>query len=235
MSYEPMRKLQDALRRHGIDPGPVDGVYGPKTRRGIENYQERHEHPLGTGVPTANTIRALLGAHAPRQYPELMAPWLCILLAYKNLHEVNDNRRLSRWLRSDGKTLGDPARSPWCGDAVQTAIALALPDAPIPSNPYLAKNWGKFGQGLTAEPPVGAILDFWRGSPSSLFGHVGFCMGHTPTHYIVAGGNQRNRITDNARIEKRRLRAIRWPLGVPVNSMPREMSADGSILSWNEA
>jgi len=77
------------------------------------------------------------------------------------LNEVNDYTALSGWLRSYGPTLGDPSKLPWCGDFVQTAFKLTLPDEPIPTHPYLARNWLKLGDGTKAR--LGAVMVFWRG------------------------------------------------------------------------
>lgn len=35
-----MRQIQDALLKRGYDPGPVDGIYGAKTRKAIEAFQK---------------------------------------------------------------------------------------------------------------------------------------------------------------------------------------------------
>ncbi len=44
--------IQDSLLTLGYDPGPVDGVLGPKTVAAIEEYQNNYGLPL-TGEPTA--------------------------------------------------------------------------------------------------------------------------------------------------------------------------------------
>jgi TPR repeat protein len=35
-----MRQIQEALLKRGYDPGPVDGIYGAKTRKAIEDFQK---------------------------------------------------------------------------------------------------------------------------------------------------------------------------------------------------
>jgi peptidoglycan hydrolase-like protein with peptidoglycan-binding domain len=37
---EDIKKLQEALKAKGQDPGPVDGILGPKTRGAIKAFQE---------------------------------------------------------------------------------------------------------------------------------------------------------------------------------------------------
>lgn len=57
------------------------------------------------------------------------------------LYGVRDRSKLSAGLPSDGKTLGDPSNMPLCGNAIQTALALMLPDEPQQVHPHLARNW----------------------------------------------------------------------------------------------
>lgn len=149
-------------------------------------------------------------------------------------HEVRDREKLSRWLRSDGKTLGDPSKLPWCGDAVDTAIALALPNEPRPGdlgkNPYWALNWQFLG--VKTRPVFGAIGVFKR--PSG--GHVGFLIGEDAGAYLVLGGNQSNEINDKAWIDKKRMVDCRWPSTFknPNTPLPKR-SRGGAGLSTNEA
>lgn len=35
-----MRQIQEALLKRGYDPGPIDGIYGAKTRKAIEEFQK---------------------------------------------------------------------------------------------------------------------------------------------------------------------------------------------------
>ena len=147
-------------------------------------------------------------------------------------HERTDNAELRAWLRSDGATLGDPAKLPWCGDAVETAIKRALPNEPIPQNPYLARNWLDFG----VEVPLTkwAVCVFWRGRRSGISGHVGFVAGEDATTVHVLGGNQSNAVTIT-RISKKRLLGCRWPkTGAPPSGAELANVAKGAV-STNEA
>ncbi len=142
---------------------------------------------------------------------------------------------LLAWLRSAGSAV-DPARTPWCGDAVETALLRALPDAAVPAEPMASINWLKFGLELTT-PAYGAILVFWREKPSSYKGHVGFYVGEDSTYFHVLCGNQSNAITIT-RIAKSRLRkqGIRWPMEYPRPTGGRVVANDGTFeISNNEA
>jgi peptidoglycan hydrolase-like protein with peptidoglycan-binding domain len=40
-SSDSVRAAQEALKAKGLDPGPADGVYGPKTREAVKAYQKQ--------------------------------------------------------------------------------------------------------------------------------------------------------------------------------------------------
>jgi uncharacterized protein (TIGR02594 family) len=139
---------------------------------------------------------------------------------------------LAKWLKSDGKTLGDPSKLPWCGDFVDTAIELALPDEPRPGklgeNPYWALNWLLFGK--ACNPAYGAVVAFER--PGG--GHVGFLVGQDEKRFYVLGGNQGDTVSVTP-IDRGRARGYRWPTtykGRP-GDLPQMKSATAS--SKNEA
>lgn len=212
--------IQRGLASLGYAPGVVDGIFGPKTKAAAEAWL------------------AARGAPAPRGRPVLVdavtdAPWMAEAKRVLGRHEVRDNGWLRGWLRSDGKTLGDPAKLPWCGDFVETCIRLALPVEPFPGalgqNPYWARNWLRLGEAIT--PCTGAVLVFARGSG----GHVGFAVGQDADAFHVLGGNQSNAATV-ARIAKSRLLGARWPVSFPRPANPTlpRMTRDGK-LSTNEA
>ncbi|WP_031292577.1 peptidoglycan-binding domain-containing protein [Leptolyngbya sp. Heron Island J] len=50
--------LQRALDRNGIDPGPIDGAYGPMTRSAVEQFQQIYDLPV-TGVAGPSTLDIL--------------------------------------------------------------------------------------------------------------------------------------------------------------------------------
>jgi uncharacterized protein (TIGR02594 family) len=155
-------------------------------------------------------VKALLAANgrAAAMAPPGPLPWITEAKSALGRHEARDRSWLMDWLKRDGRSLGDPAKTPWCGDFVETCLRVALPDEPLlgalGSNPYWARNWMLFGQMVA--PIVGAILVFERGSG----GHVGFAVGQDDTHFYVLGGNQSDAVTI-ARIAKSRLIGARWP------------------------
>jgi len=213
-----LKLVQRGLAGLGHDPGPIDGLWGARTDAALRALLNARGQPSRPTVTDAAT--------------EL--PWMHEARRTLGRHEVRDNGWLRAWLRSDGKTLGDPAKLPWCGDFVETCIRLALPAEPFPGplgeNPYWARNWLRMGAEIA--PCYGAVLVFERG-PSS--GHVGFAMGQDDTSFHVLGGNQSNAVTV-ARISKTRLLGARWPatFARPARPVLPRMTSTGT-LSTNEA
>ena len=54
---ELVRKIQKALLHAGFNPGPADGVIGPKTMAALESFQQQKS--LSTGQITEETLQAL--------------------------------------------------------------------------------------------------------------------------------------------------------------------------------
>lgn len=199
--------IQKGLEKLGYDIGRwgADGIYGPSTENALRSYMARG------GNPVPKTV----------DLPDY--PWLIEAKKMFGKHETRDNAELKEYLRSDGKTLGDPDALPWCGDYVETVIKNSLPNerlvGPLGENPYWARNWAQFGRHV--EPCYGCVLVFERDKG----GHVGFAVGEDETDFYVLGGNQSDSV-NIVRISKRRMvqRGSRWPMtneeyGVPLPVM----------------
>lgn len=204
-------RIERALAQLGfLDDQEADGRWKRATARALGAFQSSRHLPV-TRAADRLTLQELFTGSAPPKpqgFARTAMPWMDEARRKMGLHERRDNSVLRRWLRSDGKTLGDPAKLPWCGDFVETCIALTLPDEDLPANPYGARNWMQFG--IPVRPQVGAILVFWRGRRDGWQGHVGFYVGEDDGHYHVLGGNQSNAVTVT-RIAKSRLLGARWP------------------------
>ncbi len=202
--------IQKKLKELGFDPGPLDGIYGRRTKQAVSAFQFTNQVEVKwPGTVGPKTLAVLFDEPEGKEpTPAVKIPWLHLAAKKRGLHETRNHSILAKFLRSDGKTLGDPRKLPWCGDFVETCIALALPSEPLPTNPYLARNWLKFGQDI--KPAVGSVLVFWRGKRSGISGHVGFAVGQSKSNFYVLGGNQSNAVTV-APISKHRLLGARWP------------------------
>lgn len=200
---------QWVLKKAGHDPGKIDGLEGPKTRAAEYAFLK----------------------------PELKAelPWMAEAEKVIGLHEKWDQDRLNTWLRSDGKTVGDAAQIPWCGDFVATAMSLALPKEALPENPYAARNWSEWGEDATGR--YGAVIVFWRGKRAGWQGHVGFVTAVDEARGLVQvlGGNQANEVS-RAWLGMDRILAWRAPKGW-ASKMPAlaKLSSKGAAISTNEA
>lgn len=216
--------LQSRLVAHGYAVD-VDGAIGAETRWAIIAFQKARKLKQSGQADTAtvNALRAnppkAVAAGAPKVGPkpvETMPPWMAEMYRRMGLHEKRNNAELAEWLKA-GKALGDPARLPWCGDAVETAIVKTLPDEVVPTNPFWAQAWKDFGSDVK-EPIVGAI-GVIRWNKSS--GHVGIVAGYDPKTKKVTllGGNQSDAIT-LATFPLSKFIAFRWPKTCARRSYP---------------
>jgi peptidoglycan hydrolase-like protein with peptidoglycan-binding domain len=66
LSEDKVRRVQQALQTKGFDPGPIDGVIGPKTEDALRNFQDRYG--IKTSAKVDNQTLYALGA------PDLAGP-----------------------------------------------------------------------------------------------------------------------------------------------------------------
>lgn len=229
-----------AARGYTLD---LDGVWGRQSIAVTKSFQAK-SGLKADGIVGPQTIAALnetpivgrSGSRVPILPLTTPPVWHLELGRRLGLNETKTKTTLINWLRSDGKTIGDPSVFPWCGDAIQTALALTLPDEVLPANPYLARNWLKVGNRLVT-PAEGAIGVFWRGSRTGIEGHVATYCGERRSDgaFRIRGGNQTNSLCETW-IGKDRLLGWQWPSTVPLPSGGRTfLAADGGALSLNEA
>ncbi len=66
---EAVEALQKKLLGQGINPGPVDGVFGPKTEDAVKRFQDR-EGLEADGIAGPNTLTALglVEVEAPEEH-----------------------------------------------------------------------------------------------------------------------------------------------------------------------
>jgi len=222
------RWVQTRLRTLGFNPGPLDGVRGPRTDAAVVEFKRSIGFRARPYIGPL-TLEALLREPHSQSKPRL--PWMQEAVKIRGLHERRDTSQLKRWFDQSVAWI-DPREIAWCGAFVATCHRLADPHIVLPENPLGARNWKNWGQ--AADPALGATLVFWRVSRSSWQGHVGFYHGEDPTHFHVLGGNQSNAVTVT-RISKDRLLASRWPIGVPVTGRRIHLTSRGVPISRNEA
>lgn len=224
--------LQRRLIAHGFNPGLVDGRIGPRTNAAVIAFKRSIGFVARPWVGQLTWERLM--QDPAQKVQEIMPPWVLEGLRIKGWHERADNADLRAWLKSDGKTLGDPAVLPWCGDFAETCIRLALPGEPFPGdlggNPYWALHWRQFG--IPCDPCLGATISISREGG----GHVGFAVGQDATRIFVLGGNQSNAVSV-APIEKSRFIAAswRWPstYAGARNPLPFMTSSEASAVNFS--
>lgn len=221
-----IRLVQERLSVLGFDPGPIDGVRGPRTDNAIRAFKR------SIGFKDRAYLGPLTLDALFKQTPQTAdLPWMAAASGILGLHEKRDLARLTKWFDKSVSWI-DPRDIAWCGAFVATAHRMADPSIKIPDNPLGARNWGKFG--VACQPVFGATLTFWRVSKASWQGHVGFYWGEDADAYHVLGGNQSNAVTVT-RIAKKRLLESRWPAGVGIVNRPVFLDRKGLPLSENEA
>jgi peptidoglycan hydrolase-like protein with peptidoglycan-binding domain len=58
VSTDQVRSAQQALQSNGVNPGPIDGVMGPRTQQAVRDYQRRQNLPE-TGQLDPTTLQKL--------------------------------------------------------------------------------------------------------------------------------------------------------------------------------
>lgn len=224
-----LREIQARLAELGFDPGPIDGVRGPKTDAAVVAFKKSvglRPRPYIGPI----TLEALFGDDLDH-VRDADIPWMAEASRMRGLHEARDTSRLRAWFDRSVSWI-DPREVPWCGAFCATVMRKWESDIALPENPLGARNWMKFG--AATQPVFGSIVVFWRGSKSGWQGHVGFYHAEDDAAFHVLGGNQSNAVTVT-RIGKERLLGARWPKGVAMDSRPVQVRSDGTPLSHNEA
>lgn len=205
-------RIQTRLMQLGHNPGPIDGIPGRLTRGAVRRFQAARGLVVD-GQVGPQTMGALFTADDP-QIGNVDLPWFEEARSQLGLREAPgraNNPEIMDWaeeLDLDSVYTGDHIA--WCGLFVAQAIASALPEEPLPVNPLGARNYLGFGRSIEG-PSIGAIVPFWRVSPSDWRGHVGFVAGWDDTHIACLGGNQGDAVNIR-RIPRSRVLDYRWPI-----------------------
>jgi uncharacterized protein (TIGR02594 family) len=231
------RAVQARLKARGLNPGPIDGAFGPRTRAAVIRFQTA-QRLMADGIVGPVTRSALFGAAAaaprPAETVPTEMPWLLEAARLRGLRETlgtASNPVITDWA-DDLKMpyAGDDV--PWCGLFVGHCLRSGLPEADLPANILGARQWLQFGTPVT--PQLGAVMVFWRGTPTGWQGHVGFCWAEDDACFHILGGNQADSVSIT-RIDRRRLLGARWPQGLVGPGIRRAASAEGKLISVNEA
>lgn len=236
MSSESIKRVQEALKAEGYDPGEADGIWGRRSIAALRKFQAATGLEVD-GIFGPESRAALLGKDAPEPTaddPEGLV-WLDQALSLVGTKQTPSPTTNNPVILGFAKGLNidyDDEDIPWCGLFVAHCIGATLPEEPLPRGPLWARGWLGFGK--KTDPRLGAVLVFWRGSREGDQGHVGFYHGEDDDAYHVLGGNQSNMV-NKTRIAKTRLLEARWPTtAASLHSKPVQTATGGVGLSHNE-
>lgn len=157
-------------------------------------------------------------AHPPQPAPTgpfAGAPtWFQWGLHEIGFHETGNNQGIERYIGlAHAGTPGDP----WCAIFMNAALeSCGVVGSRSPSSQSFRTN-PNFVQITT--PALGAIVVFWRGTPSSGLGHVGMYRGEDPNEVWVLGGNESDMVQIEALPKTSAsfgLIGYWWPKSVPL-------------------
>jgi uncharacterized protein (TIGR02594 family) len=142
--------------------------------------------------------------------PETVASpsWLEIAkkeMGQKEISGSKDNPKIIEYHSMTSLKASDD-ETPWCSSFVNWVMYKAGYNGTANA---MARSWLRWGQSLS-RPRLGCIVVFWRGSPTSSSGHVGFWLGENSGKVRVLGGNQSNMVCEST-YSLDQVLGYRWP------------------------
>lgn len=190
--------------------------------RAMAAHEAGQDYPLDT--------RGWVKAHGMVFAPVASATrgdWMTIAKSHMGVAEVagaRDNPTILQFYADVDHPEIDNDETSWCAAFVGSCLKRAgmryLPT-------LLARDYTKYGPDVK-KPEVGRIAVFWRGSPSSWKGHVGFITKFDDESLWILGGNQGNEVSVE-KFSRSKLLAIVEP--VPALKTVTETVADSRSLT----
>jgi uncharacterized protein (TIGR02594 family) len=190
-----LRTVGVHVTAHGktINCRPVD--WGPAESTGrIADLSPGAAAALGIHTDDTVTVTIPLpsGAARPTSAPSIAEPaWLTWARHEIGQHEDADNTGPVVQKYIDLAHCG-AQHDPWC--AIFANAALEANGIPGTRSAAAQSFCSHPGFTKLAEPKLGALVVFWRGSPSSGQGHVGFYVGEDAAHVQTLGGNENDQV-----------------------------------------
>jgi uncharacterized protein (TIGR02594 family) len=234
MASPAVKRIQEALKAKGFNPGPIDGVWGRNTISAVKAFQQKEGLKVDGVIGPKTTAALFAGAPPAAQPAGALLPWFeeaRHLMGTKEILGPRSNAAIMDWATNlDIHYAGDDV--PWCGLFVAHCVGSTLQDEVLPGNPLGARQWECFG--TSTAPRLGSVMVFWRESLASGKGHVGFYAGEDDSAFQILGGNQSDKVCLTW-LAKDRLRGARWPTSGAslVTAAVRKSRNEG--LSVNEA
>lgn len=166
------KRLQTDLRDGGFDPGPIDGIVGPRTLSATRNWAYSLPRELVDSVD------------APLHYQ--------IALKEIGVSEWSpgENPRIIEYHSATTLKATEDEVS-WCSSFVCWCMEQSF----VPSTrSAAARSW--LGWGVeTDDPRIGDVVVLWRESRDSWKGHVGFFAGFDGGYIRMLNGNVNDKVT----------------------------------------
>jgi uncharacterized protein (TIGR02594 family) len=208
-----VKEIQGALAKAGF-PVSNSGYYGYKTTDAVKEFQ-RSKGLKADGRVGPQTAALLF---PDSSFNETMAStdWLQIAHSQLGVREASGSRNNPIIVAYHRTAIGGVADSvPWCASFVNWCVKKANINGTNKGN---ARSWLDWGRKIS-KPVPGCVVVFWRSSPASWKGHVGFYVGDAASYVKVLGGNQGNAVTIST-YPKSRVLGYRWPSNVPLPGAP---------------
>jgi len=168
-------------------------------------------HPAPAPAPSPAPVSSDPFAAAPPWFK-----WALKEIGTAEIGSSNDGPAIARY-RSLAKC-GSPG-DPWCAIFANAALeSVGIPGTKSPSSQSFRTDTDYI---QLSAPTLGALAVFWRGSPSSGLGHVGFYRGELGNNLWILGGNENNMVQIEALPRSAGnfgLVGYWWPKSVPVPS-----------------
>jgi uncharacterized protein (TIGR02594 family) len=181
------------------------GFIGPAADEALDD--PRSVSPLITKID--QTITRPVPPLDPHGAPE----WYRLALNEIGTTEDNDNSgaAIARY-RKLAQCGSD--HDPWCAIFANAMFALCAP--PVPGTKSASSQSFRDNSNFVQldGPALGAVVVFWRNSPRSGLGHVGFYRGETAESIYVLGGNEGDMVQIEP-MSKHQLRGYWWPVLAP--------------------
>jgi uncharacterized protein (TIGR02594 family) len=147
--------------------------------------------------------------------PRVGKSWYKLALNERGVREIAGEKHdptVLQYYADAGHPQIDDDETAWCAAFVGAMLQRSGISG---SKSLAARSYLQWGKKLS-KPKPGCVVVFWRNSPRSWQGHVGFYVKEDDKYIYTLGGNQRNAV-NISKYPKSKLLGYRWPV-TPSNS-----------------
>lgn len=157
-------------------------------------------------------------------------PWVTAGRQDLGFHETGDNQGIEGFIaQAHCGHLGDPWCAIWANAKLEECNIRGT-RSPASQSFRHDENFVKL-----VGPALGALAVYWRNSPDSGLGHVGFYVGETNTQILTLGGNESDAVREQFE-PRAKLFGYWWPASVPlpniasIDASDQNASSGGSVV-----